>query len=214
MGYITKEEIEAIRNEYLDIRDMLTDKVKIERHKAPAGADCLLKFHVDAPTYIIKGAGDINPVRTDYIDFYLKINNGFPKVKPEVYYEEGRILASINVYPVSGNQCIDDWHYDEQNAGMNSTLVGAVKKTLMDIIHEPSVSNYKSMANSSLSSWQETLTSNGMLPTCPLSRLIRTGNEMKAARSSSVPPLPAKRPAAAGTNPVARTNPPALPGRR
>lgn len=204
MGEINADVVEAITNEYQDIRDMLTDKVKVERLPAPAGSDCLWKFVVYAPAYIIKQYGDTHPVRVDHIVFYLDVKHGFPKAKPEVRYEKGQILASINTFASNGVQCIDDWLYDEMNAGKNSSLAGTVRKTLMDIIHEPSVSRYDSMANSSLADWQRSMTEKKAFPTCPLNQLIRGENGTR--NKASVPPLPGEQ-----QKKARKVAPPALP---
>lgn len=208
MEQINQDAIEAIVNEYRDIQEMLTENVRVERMKAPQGSDCLWKFTVNAPTYIITGVNDTKPVAVDQIVFYLDVKHGFPKVKPYVYYEPGKILASVNAYATSGAQCIDDWHYDEMNAGNNSTLAGTVRKTIMDIIHIPEVSRYDSMANSSLREWQQDLTQRRILPTCPMGHVLR-GENGNGKRNAGTPSLPVR----ANQN-SRKVTPPALPTRR
>lgn len=102
------------------------------------------------------------------------------------------MLASINVYR-SGTQCIDTWYYDDTHSGGNSSVKGVVKKTLLDIIHEPSVSNFNSQANSSLCSWQRTMNEKGLLPTCKASDgIIKTERELMEnnKKEKGVTPMP------------------------
>ncbi len=172
MTEISKSTIEAIRNEYRDICEMITPNVKIKRLKPRPGSLCLWEFTVNVPTYYITGGLDIIPKKTNSIVFYLDILNGFPKVKPRVYYKSSKILASVNVF-TSGTQCIDNWHYDPENAGKSSTLEGTVRKTLMDIIHDPSVTRFESMANKNLEVWQRRMYSSGKFPSCSINDVIR-----------------------------------------
>jgi len=203
---VSKETVEILKNEYVEVLESVTNKVKIERLKAPVGSLLLLKFTVLAPTYYITGAGDNSPKATDSIVFYIDIKNGYPRTKPSVYYEPGKILASVNAF-TSGAQCIDQWFYDATHAGRNSTLIGTVRKTLMDIIHIPSVSRYDSMANGSLKDWQMRMTQNGSLPTCHMDTVLKRERDTDNIISK---PLPNRR-----SNVVAHhVTPPALPRRR
>ncbi len=203
---VGKETCTILRNEYMDILDSVTDNVKIERLSPPSGAILRLKVTVNAPSHYITGVGDNNPKPTDQMVFFVDVKNGYPRTKPSVYYPEGKILASINVFP-TGAQCIDQWFYDVKHAGKNSTLAGTIRKTLMDIIHIPSVSRYDSMANSDLKDWQERMTRNHSLPTCHMDRVLKREKDTDIVITR---PLPKRR-----SNVVLHcTTPPALPGRR
>lgn len=203
---VSRDTLEVLKNEYLEVLEGVTDKVKIERRNPSPGSLLLLKFTVLAPTYYITGAGDNYPKATDKIVFYIDIKNGYPRTKPYVYYEHGKILASVNAF-TSGAQCIDQWFYDAGHAGKNSTLMGTVRKTLMDIIHIPSVTRYDSMANSSLKDWQMRMTQNGSLPTCHMDTVLKRERDTD---NRPPRPLPNRR-----SNVVAHhVTPPALPGRR
>ncbi len=206
MTEISNSTIEAIRNEYRDICEMITPNVKIKRLKPNPGSLCLWEFTVNAPTYYLTSGLDIIPKKTNSIVFYLDILNGFPKVKPHVYYNSSKILASVNVF-TSGSQCIDNWHYDPENAGKSSSLEGTVRKTLMDIIHDPSVTRFESMANGSLESWQRRMYSSGKLPSCSINDVIRPDGYVRQGMIR--PDLPLR-------NSATRANriPPAMPVRR
>ncbi len=202
---ISRESIEAIRNEYREICDMLTPNVILKRLIRDRGSLCLWEFTVNAPTYYITGAGDVNPKRTDSIIFYLDIRNGYPRTKPSVYYGRNKILASVNTF-TSGSQCTDEWHFDEQNSGKNSTLESIVRKTVMDIIHDPSVTRFDSMANHYLYSWQKKMFESGALPSCSIGRVLKL--DVSASSGDTHMDLP-KRSSVPG-----RGNPPALPPQR
>ena len=211
MAFVDEQTVEIIKNEYLEIMEILTPRVVMRRLPPEEGSLLLLEFTVNAPTYYITGSGDTNPKATDSIKFFIDVKNGFPKVKPDVYYEPGKILASINAFTI-GVQCIDTWHYDEEHAGSNSTLVGTVRKTIMDIIHDPVVSRYDSMANSSLATWQKNKTAAGEFPTCRLSNLLKSEGDARAV--GTPPPVPVR---SVGTPPPvparAMRTPPPLPTR-
>ena len=129
---ITKE---VIKNEYMDLKEAFNEsRVIIERCTPTEGNLLLLKFTVKAKTHYITSVNTTNPIETDEIVFYINVPNGYPKSKPLVYYPKDKMLASVNAF-TSGNQCIDDWHFDEHNAGNNSNLLVVARKTIMDIIH-------------------------------------------------------------------------------
>lgn len=179
--------IEAIKNEYKDICDMLSPNVTIRRLKPSPGSLCSWEFTVNAPTYYVKNAYDRFPKRTDSIVFYFNIPSNYPKSGPHIYYPHNKMLASVNVY-TSGTQCIDQWLYDAERSGSNSSLESAVRKTIMDIIHDPSVTRFDSMANSSLCCWQKSMFASGKLPTCSLSHVFKP--ETGSASMHAAPPLP------------------------
>jgi len=190
---ISEDVIEAVKNEYAEILSMIGPAVTIERLKAPEGSLCLWKFTVRVRTYYISGTGDSNPKPTDQIVFYMDVRVGYPRESPKVYYEPGKILASINTF-TTGSQCIDHWYFDENYAGKNTTLAGTVRKTLMDIIHEPAVSRYDSPAHSALISWQRQMTESGKLPSARLDRVLKTGkDEAKSTIPPALPEMPKKK---------------------
>lgn len=194
-----EEKREMLVNEIRDVLLLVSDKVKINEIETD---DYLARFEVkvQAPTYYLTGSTDNNPKPTNEIIFYVDIPDNYPVDGPHVYYSPDKYLASINTYK-SGTQCIDKWEYHPEHAGANTTLVGTIRKTVMDIIHDPSVSRYDSMANSKLADWQREKTASGELPTCRLSELLKTEEETAPSK------LPASSLTIAGT----RTRP-VLPG--
>lgn len=185
---VNEDVIERVVNEYSDVCNTLTPNVTVRRVSPPPGSLALIEFTVHAKTYYITDGDDIHPKETDQISFYLDIKEGFPKDKPYVYFEPGKQHASINCHK-NGYQCIDDWHFDPEHAGRNSTLVGTVKKVLMDIVYDPSVSNYDSMANRALEKWQKEKTKSGEFPTCDLTYLMKFDEPKGTYR----PALPVKK---------------------
>ncbi len=179
--------VERIANEYTDILNMRTPNVIVRRVTPNPGSLALLEFTVFAKTYYITDGNDTNPKETDRIVFYLDIKDGFPADKPCVYFEQGKQHASVNCHK-NGYECIDEWHYDPTHAGRNTTLVGTVKKVLMDIIYDPAVANYNSMANRALEEWQKGKVKSGEFPTCELTHLIRFDEPGNVSR----PVLPQK----------------------
>lgn len=188
MANVDEKTVQLIKNELDEIKELLTDRIKMERIKKE-GLLLYLKFTVNAPTYYITGSGDKEPKATDSIVFSISVPYGYPKSGPTVNYEPGKMLASVNAF-VSGRQCIDDWHYDEQSSAHNSTLVGTVRKTVMDIIHDSVVTNYESVANRELIIWQQNMTANHKFPTCRLNTLFHS--EAYNAEHSGPPVLPQK----------------------
>lgn len=199
MVSVDENTFKLIKNELDEIKEIITDRIKMRRLEKE-GSMLLLEFTVMAPSFYITRDGDTDPKPTDSMIFYIDIPYGYPKVKPTVYYAAGKILASVNTF-TSGRQCIDDWFYDEEHSAKNSTLVGTVKKTVMDIIHLTEVTNYGSMANKSLAEWQRKMTAEKKLPTCSLDTLFYTESYLK--EHSGPPALPKK-----GTSSSAKVMPP------
>ena len=186
MAGVDEKTIMLIKNELDEIKELLTDKIQMERIRKEKSL-LFLKFTVNADTYYITGKNDTNPKPTNSIVFYIDVPYGYPKAGPTVYYEPNKILASVNAF-TSGRQCIDEWHYDEASASHNSTLVGTVRKTVMDIIHDTVVTNYASVANGSLIQWQKEMTAKKKFPTCMLNTLFHS--EAYNASHSGPPVLP------------------------
>ena len=199
---IDENTIEVIKNEYIDMLGICTENLVVKREKPPLGSLCLFHFTVNAPTYIITGPGDTEPKAVDCIDFYINVPVGYPKEKPSVYYVPGKILAGVNTF-TTGYQCIDDWIYDANHAGNNSSLVGTVRKTVRAIIHDPTVTRFDSMANGSLKEWQLDKTNKKEFPSCSLSRVLKSDDDSHEI----IPSLPKR-------NRSVTNDPPALPVRR
>lgn len=199
MTNISDDVKEAIVNEFQDILEMVTENVVVTRLKPQAGSICLWQFEVYAPSHYLEGEKDITPKSTDKTTFWMDIREGYPMTQPHVYYLSNRRLASANVFK-NGTQCIDEWVYDEEHAGNNTSLVTTVRKTIKDIIHDPSVCRFDSPANGDMIAWQKGNIENYMFPTCSLSHVFKMEGTMK---NSTPPALPSKK--------NAKNNPPSLP---
>ena len=183
MGRWSDDSLEALRNDYLELLETFRPEVvQIEREKPPAGCMCVLVVTVHAPTWYLTQTTDIIPKKAAGLVFEIAVQNGYPQTKPKVRYREaivrgpgGRMrtvkghLASVNVFR-NGEQCTDHW-------GANSSLRTLAEKTIRDIIHDPAVTRYGSMANSALKRWQEKHTANGDFPTLDPFAVLRTAPE-------------------------------------
>ena len=199
-----RDSIEALRNDYYEVLTAFNPEIiTITKLRPEDSSDmCLLKVHVDAPCYVLKGKNSNSPQMVGSNDFFVRVKNGYPSTKPVVYFNDNAINASVNTFKSDGNQCIDTWN------PATSSLKRAIEKTIRDIIHDPTVTKYHSMANSSLKEWQQDLTSRGLLPTIDPAILLKKEVE-KAA-----PSLPTKRTNSVsnGTNASAYVR--ALPGKK
>lgn len=202
MGNMSDDVVEAITNEFRDIKEMVTENVKITRRKAPEGSYCLWQFDVHAPTHYLESEKDTNAKDTEYITFWLDVKEGYPRSKPSVYFKPDFRLAGANTFR-NGTECIDEWKYDADHASGNSSLLTTVRKTIKDIIHDPSVARFDSPANGDMINWQKKNIDNHSFPTCSLSHVFKMDD---GTAINEPPALPTKR--------VANNNPPTLPVRQ
>ena len=150
---------EALRNDYIELISAFNPEiVEIKRLDAPEGSMCLLAVRVKAPSYIVTSTSDTTPKLCNELTFYVDVKHGYPIDKPHVYFEVDSRLASINTFS-DGTECIDIWD------PASSSLITCIEKTVRDVIHDPSVSNYESMAYSAFENWQKDMTARGELPT-------------------------------------------------
>ncbi|MEN6595120.1 MAG: hypothetical protein ABFC31_09300 [Clostridiaceae bacterium] len=186
------DSIIALRNDYQELLSTFNPHVvQISRESAPLGAMCLLKVRVIAPTFMLQSENDATPKSVGELTFFVKVLEGYPQVKPLVYYPPQRMLASVNVFP-NGHQCTDEWL-------INSSLRSLVEKTARDIAHDPCVTRFDSMANRKVEEWQREMFRRKAFPTIDLKDLF-------AVRSPAPMPPNASRGAAGGPVP--------LPGKR
>ena len=192
---LTREDsIIALRNDYQELLSTFNPRVvQISREAAPEGTLCLLKVRVLAPTFKLCFESDRTPKAAGELTFFVKVYEGYPHVKPLVYYPPNCRLASVNVF-VNGHQCTDKW-LD------NSSLRSLVEKTVRDIVHDTCVTRYDSMAYGEVENWQRAMEKRGAFPTIKLRELY--------AGAASLP-----RQAQRGTSRVAAGDPPPLPGKR
>ncbi len=181
----------ALRNDEREMLDAFNpDKVKIESIETPTGMMAKYKVKVNVPTHYLENDSLNNPIPTDSIVFYIEVLNGYPKTKPRVYYPSGKRLASVNVFSpercngMRAAQCTDEWY------PKTSSLFLLVEKTVRDIIHDPSVCRYDSMANSSLEAWHKEKVKNKLFPTIDPAELYRKNTIERTTGAKRTPPPP------------------------
>ena len=201
MAYISNSEL-ALKNDERELMSAfdpeIVDIVKVE---APVGVMVKYRVRVNAPTHYLENDSTDNPIACDSIVFYIEVLNAYPNTRPKVYYPSNKRLASVNVYlpdPKDGMrsaQCTDKWK------SKGSSLFLLVEKTVRDIIHDPSVCRYDSMANDKLKDWHERNVANKIFPTIEPGDIYRKSSPADNSRAVRLPP-----PARAGT--VRRKLPP------
>lgn len=190
---ITEEDsAEALKNDYQEILRKYDPKVvMIQRVQAQAGEALHLKVTVKAPSHYLTTKEDSTPKACDSMTANIICYPGYPLKSVSAYYAPKRYLASPNVFR-SGSACIDTW------IPFTSSLTTVVDKLVHDMIHDPAVTRYDSMANSSVAQWHRDGVAAGRFPTLSPKRLY----------APEVTALPPRR---AASKPV--TAPPPLPGR-
>lgn len=187
---ITEDDsVEALRNDYDEVmRTYNPQYVKIERVKAEAGEAMHLKVTVKAPSHYLTSQSDNSPKECDSMMVNIIAKPGYPFTALSASYSGSHYLASPNVFR-SGHACIDNW------VPFSSSLITVVEKLVRDMIHDPSVSRYDSMANSELESWHKAGVSSGAFPTIDPKLLYATKIKALPPRrtKASPPPLPNKK---------------------
>ena len=115
---------------------------------------------------------------------------GYPLKSVKAAYPAKRRLASPNVFR-SGATCIDEWKI------YTSSMLTVAEKLVKDMIHDPAVTRYDSMANGDVADWHRAGVASGRFPTI----------SPKLLEAPQRPPLPVRR-AVPGTG-----TPPPLPRR-
>lgn len=157
---ITEEDsVEALKNDYQEIvRKYNPRYVEIQRVRAHAGEALHLKVTVKAPSYYLETNEDASPKACDSMTVDIICYPGYPIKAISAAYPADHYLASPNVFR-SGNACIDNW------IPFTSSLTTVVDKLVRDMIHDPSVTRYDSMANSMMEQWHRDGVSAGQFPT-------------------------------------------------
>lgn len=187
---ITEEDsVEALKNDYQEILRKYDPKVvTIQRVQAQAGEALHLKVTVKAPTHYLTTKEDSTPKACASMTANIICYPGYPLKSVSAYYAPKRYLASPNVFR-SGSACIDTW------IPFTSSLTTVVDKLVHDMIHDPVVTRYDSMANSSMEKWHKNGVAANRFPTI----------SPKLLYAPELPLLPPRKPV---------TAPPPLPGRR
>ena len=183
----------ALRNDKYELLHAFDPNiVKIEDEWCNAYFMAKFKVTVNAPTHYLTGDDMKSPKPTDSIVFYVEVPNGYPKTKPRVYYPAEKRLASVNVFPpldkekMYASQCTDEWY------PKTSSLFLLVEKTVRDIIHDPCVCRYDSMANSSLEDWHRENVKKGCFPTIDPAEIYKKAEDSRLrGESAKLPPVEA-----------------------
>lgn len=197
-GNVRKETIteddsrEALKNDYREIVRRYDPRyVSIERMQAQPGEALHLKVTVNAPSHYLTGIEDTVPKACGSMSAEIVCYPGYPLKAVSARYASDRYLASPNVFR-RGNACIDAW------IPFTSSLTTVADKLIRDMVHDPSVTRYDSMANVNVAKWHRDGVAAGKFPTIPTKLLY----------APEVTALPPRRTAASATAP------PPLPGRR
>ena len=190
---ITEEDsAEALKNDYQEIVRKYNPKyVTIQRVQAKTGEAMHLKVTVKAPSHYLTTNEDSTPKACESMTADIICYPGYPLKSVSASYASDHYLASPNVFR-SGNACIDTW------IPFTSSLTTVVDKLVRDMIHDPGVSRYESMANSSVAQWHKDGVASKRFPTIHPKLLY-------------APELTALPPRKVTAKPV--TAPPPLPGR-
>lgn len=182
---------EALRNDFNALMKTYNPKyVTIERMKAAPGEELHLRIKVNAPSHYLTSTNTTTPSSCSSMAAEVVAHLGYPLKSVEAWYPKNHFLASPNVFR-SGKACIDRW------IPFKSSLLTVVEKLVMDMIHNPVVTRYDSMANASVEDWHKKNVAAHRFPTI----------DPKLLYAVTVTPLPPRRAAA----PVPA--PPPLPSR-
>ena len=187
-----QDSVEALKNDYQEIVRKYNPKyVTIQRIQTKPGEAMHLKVTVKAPSHYLTSNKDSTPKACESMAVDIIAFPGYPLQSVKASYAADHYLASPNVFR-SGSACIDNW------IPLTSSLTTVVDKLVHDIIHDPAVTRYDSMANSSMAQGHKDGVAAGRFPT--ISPKLLYAPELTA--------LPPRKTAA---KPV--TAPPPLPGR-
>ena len=150
-----------------------------------------LRVTVKAPTHYLATNEDSLPKACESMSVDIICYPGYPLKSVSASYASDHYLASPNVFR-SGSACIDTW------IPFTSSLVTVVDKLVRDMIHDPSVTRYESMANSSMQQWHKDGVAAGRFPTI----------SPKLLYAPEIRPLPPRK---MSSKPL--TMPPSLPNR-
>ena len=153
------ESAEALKNDYYELMRTYDKRyVKIERIRAEYGEALHLRITVYARSHYLTSLFDKRPKLCESMSVEVICYPGYPLKAVTAKYDRNHYLASPNVFK-SGIACIDRWK------PLKSSLLTVVEKLVMDIIHNPTVTRYDSMANSELSEWHYKGCKSGEFPT-------------------------------------------------
>ena len=188
----SEDSVEALKNDYLQIKRMYNPQyVSIQRIQAGKGEALHLKLTVNAPSHYLTSEDDITPKACDSMTADIVCYPGYPIKGITAYYAKNHYLASPNVFR-SGHACIDNW------VPFTSSLITVVEKLVHDMVHDPAVNRYDSMANFHMESWHKHGVSSGAFPTIKTKLLYAADTRSlppcrAVANAGGTPPLPGRR---------------------
>ncbi len=186
-----KDTIEAVKNDYSEIIKRYNPNiVSFNRCQTKAGEALRLEVTVHAPSHYLTKTNGTEPKPCDSMSATILVKTGYPVTSIEAFYDPDHYLASPNVFR-SGHACIDTW------VPFKSSLVTVVDKLVRDMIHDPEVTRYDSMANHAMESWHKKGARENRFSTIDPHKLYKQ-------TSRALPPKSANKP-------VARTIASALP---
>ena len=153
------ESAEALKNDYDELMRTYDKRyVKIERIRAEYGEALHLRITVYARSHYLTSLFDKRPKVCESMSVEVICYPGYPLKAVTAKYDRNHYLASPNVFK-SGIACIDSWR------PLKSSLLTVVEKLVMDMIHNPTVTRYDSMANEALFEWHYKGSKSGEFPT-------------------------------------------------
>lgn len=185
------ESAEALKNDYDELMRTYDKRyVKIERIRAEYGEALHLRITVNARSHYLTSPLDKRPKECGSMSVEVICYPGYPLKAVTAKYDRNHYLASPNVFR-SGIACIDSWK------PLKSSLLTVVRKLVMDMIHDPTVTRYDSMANAALFKWHRKGSKSGEFPTVDPSLLYarrdHTSNPCLPPRRGT--PVQIRRPA-------------------
>lgn len=163
-----QDSMNACINDYKSLLRTYNPKyVEIQRKKAGDGEWMHLEVTVHAKSHYLCDSADISPKPCNQMSVHIIVYKGYPLKRIKAFYLSDRYLASPNVF-TSGGACIDTY------IPLKSNLITVVDKVVNDMIHNPSVTNYKSPANAALIDWHKRGVQAGTFPTMSPHLLYRS----------------------------------------
>lgn len=150
---------EALKNDFQEIVRKYSPKyVMIQRVQAEAGEAMHLKVTVNAPSHYLTSREDFSPKVCESMTADIICYPGYPLKSVTASYASDHYLASPNVFR-NGSACIDTW------IPFTSSMTTVVDKLVRDMIHDPGVTRYESMANGNVARWHKDGVAAGHFPT-------------------------------------------------
>lgn len=188
-----EDSVAAIRNDCDELlRRYNPEHVAIQRLKAAPGE--VLHLLVTAhhiTSHYLTSPEDVEPKSCSAMSVHIVVHMGYPGKSIEAWYEPACYLASPNVF-TSGWACIDIWK------PFKSSMISVCDKLLLDMVHDPEVTNYQSRANphEEITEWHKGGAAKYDFPTINPRKLFSREGMVRASdqtKKNAPPPLPGRR---------------------